>query len=97
MKTSDHPFLKGSSTPLVVAFCGFVGAGAGGALDFAGIYFGVRPLAITGVVLAILGVLVMFGAVAAGWLQFGKQAISGSFQAARDLRVKIRDAIRRPK
>jgi len=74
---------------LKLALIGFLIAAIGAAVGFTGFYVEERWLSILGFSITVIGVAVGAIGILYGWMTEGKRAISGSVQAARELRDKI--------
>lgn len=72
-----------------IGFTGFLIAMIGAVLGFGGFQFEERWVAVSGFVLTALGVFVGFVGILHSWITNGKQAISGSVKAAKEVRDTI--------
>lgn len=74
---------------LKVGLTGFAIALVGAVAGFGGFEIDQRWLSLTGFGITAAGVIVGFIGIVYGWITEGKQAITGSFEAAKNLRSKI--------
>lgn len=74
---------------LKVGLTGFAIALVGAVAGFGGFEIDQRWLSLTGFGITAAGVMVGFIGIVYGWITEGKQAVTGSFKAARELRNKI--------
>jgi len=74
---------------LIIALVGFAIAMLGAIAGFAGFQIEEQWLSISGFAITVMGVAIGFIGIVYGWITGGEHAITGSGEAARELRNKI--------